>query len=68
MSEIDWPLMRKKYWHDTDEDGESKTPKQAEFLVLDSCPGSLLDEVVVCDQNAKNEVLNQLSGESARRT
>jgi hypothetical protein len=33
LDDLDWPLMKAKYWRDTDEDGDRKYRRQAEFLV-----------------------------------
>ena len=33
LDDLDWPLMNAKYWSDTDEDGDRKYRRQAEFLV-----------------------------------
>jgi ssDNA thymidine ADP-ribosyltransferase, DarT len=38
LDELDWGLMRAQYWSDTDEDGERKFRRQAEFLVYRSVP------------------------------
>ena len=34
LDEVDWGIMRDKYWRDTDDDGDRKRRRQAEFLVL----------------------------------
>lgn len=38
LDELDWTLMSAKYWNDTDEDGDRKFRRQAEFLVHRSVP------------------------------
>lgn len=38
LDDLDWPLMKATYWRDTDEDGERKFRRQAEFLVYKSVP------------------------------
>lgn len=38
LDELDWTLMNAKYWNDTDEDGDRKFRRQAEFLVHRSVP------------------------------
>lgn len=38
LDEVDWTIMRDKYWRDTDEDGDRKRRRQAEFLVFGSVP------------------------------
>jgi hypothetical protein len=49
---LDWPLMNDDYWRDTDEDGDRKYRRQAEFLVHRRVPveairlvGAMTDEV-----------------------
>jgi hypothetical protein len=37
-SAIAWPIMRARYWNDTDADGDRKRRRQAEFLVWSSVP------------------------------
>ncbi|MET9631320.1 DUF4433 domain-containing protein [Lentzea sp. NPDC006480] len=32
-NEVDWPLMKERYWSDTEEDGDRVRRRQAEFLV-----------------------------------
>ncbi len=50
LSEIDWPLMKAKYWHDTDQDGDRKRRRQAEFLVRDFCPWQVIQGIGVYDE------------------
>jgi hypothetical protein len=38
LGELDWPLMRARYWNDTNADGDRKSRRQAEFLVHRSVP------------------------------
>jgi len=38
LAGLDWTIMRAKYWSDTDEDGDRKFRRQAEFLVHRSVP------------------------------
>jgi|GEM_PF-892746 len=38
LADLDWTIMRAKYWSDTDEDGDRKFRRQAEFLVHRSVP------------------------------
>lgn len=52
LSEIDWPLMRSKYWNDTDEDGDRKRRRQAEFLIRDFCPWGVIKWIGVRDEES----------------
>jgi ssDNA thymidine ADP-ribosyltransferase, DarT len=52
LDDLDWAIMREKYWRDTDEDGDRKFRRQAEFLVHQSVPtgairlvGAMTEEV-----------------------
>ena len=47
LSQIDWSLMRSKYWNDTEDDGDRKRRRQAEFLILDKVPIGLLAGIAV---------------------
>lgn len=38
LDEVDWGVMRDQYWRDTDDDGDRKRRRQAEFLVFGSVP------------------------------
>jgi hypothetical protein len=38
LERISWPIMDEKYWSDTDDDGDRKRRRQAEFLVWKSVP------------------------------
>ncbi|MBI2790889.1 MAG: DUF4433 domain-containing protein [Gammaproteobacteria bacterium] len=50
LSELDWELMKAKYWADTEEDGDRKRRRQAEFLLVNSCPLSIISSICVKDQ------------------
>ncbi len=47
LDQIDWQIMPEKYWRDTDEDGDRKRRRQAEFLVLNSVPFSAVRQIGV---------------------
>ena len=53
---IDWDLMKDKYWSDTDDDPNRKCRRQAEFLVYDFLPWSLITEVGVINNSTKSDV------------
>jgi hypothetical protein len=54
--------MNSGYWADTDDDGDRKRRRQAEFLVLNFFPWTLIDEIVVCDELASEQVRRHLGG------
>jgi hypothetical protein len=56
LDQVDWPLMKARYWHDTLDDMDRKRRRQAEFLVHESMPWSLIDEIVVMSPSIEHEV------------
>lgn len=56
LGEIDWDVIAASQWADTVEDGDRKRRKQAEFLVRDRFPISLLQGAVVQTQARADEV------------
>ena len=63
-SAIDWDIMRAKYWADTDEDGDRKRRRQAEFLIHQFCPWTLIQEIGVIDNDIKGKVEEMLRNET----
>ena len=56
LDQIDWPVMRGRFWHDTDEHGDRKRRRQAEFLVATSVPFSAVKEIGVMTEVVAEEV------------
>lgn len=56
LSQIDWQIMREKYWKDTDQDGDRKRRRQAEFLVHQFFPWTLIQEIGVINDKIKTKV------------
>lgn len=56
LEEIDWSIMRAQYWMDTNEDPDRKRRRQAEFLVHERFPVSLVQGIGVMNEAAKTEV------------
>ena len=56
LGEIDWPIMEDRYWADTDEDGDRKRRRQAEFLVRDRVPFGAIRLVGVIDGTIEQRV------------
>jgi hypothetical protein len=54
--EIDWQIMRAKYWNDNNDDNDRKRRRQAEFLVHHYCPWTLIKEIGVINDNIKTKV------------
>lgn len=61
LQEIDWNIMRAKYWNDTDEDPDRKRRRQAEFLVHKKFPLDLLQGIAVFNAGMQDQVLEILS-------
>ncbi len=55
LDEVDWPLMNSRYWFDTDDDLDRKRRRQAEFLVHERFPVSLIQGIGVINQQKKIE-------------
>lgn len=56
LSQIDWQIMTEKYWKDTDQDGDRKRRRQAEFLVHQFFPWTLVEEIGVINDSIKTKV------------
>lgn len=56
LDEIDWDVIRSKSWCDTEEDGDRKRRKQAEFLIRDRCPWTAISHIVVRSQKRAKQV------------
>lgn len=61
LNKIDWEVMRSKYWKDTNEDGDRKRRRQAEFLVREFFPFSLFGKIGTYNQTIARQVLALLS-------
>jgi len=66
LNEVDWPLMAATVWRDTLADPDRKRRRQAEFLVHDFCPLSLIDEIGVMTPRMKTKVESILTPTSSR--
>lgn len=64
LTEIDWELMKAKYWKDTEEDGDRKRRRQAEFLLVNSCPFEIISSICVKDQT-KLEYIEEIFTKTA---
>jgi hypothetical protein len=63
LAAIDWEIMEAKYWADTDEDGDRKRRRQAEFLIHQFCPCTLIEEIGVISHDIKGKVEEMLGNE-----
>lgn len=56
LDQIDWQIMRERYWADTQEDGDRSRRRQAEFLVHHFIPWVLVEAIGVMDPRTTLEV------------
>lgn len=61
LEQVDWAIMKEKYWANTEEDGDRKRRRQAEFLIHASCPWNLIKDIVVIDKQTAEAVLELVS-------
>ena len=61
LSAVDWSVVYERYWKDTDDDGDKQRRKQAEFLVYNFFPWTLIDKIAVIDEVTQEQVLNILA-------
>jgi hypothetical protein len=47
LDKVDWDIVKKKVWHNTEDDQDRRDRKQAEFLVREQLPISAIDSIVV---------------------
>lgn len=56
LNRIDWEIMQSKYWRDTNEDGDRKRRRQAEFLVHQFFPLTLVDKIGTYNMSIAHQV------------
>jgi len=61
LDQVDWGVVRDRYWMDTSTDNDRKRRKQAEFLVRESLDWSLIKQIGVQNIAAKKRVEAVLS-------
>lgn len=59
---VDWAVMPLQYWNDTPADPDRKRRRQAEFLVHQFFPWTLVDSIGVYDQATATQVQQVLQG------
>lgn len=67
LQQVDWNTVHARYWVDTADDPDRSRRKQAEFLVLQFFPFSLLTEIAVFDVNMEQHVLGLLAAASVTK-
>ncbi len=60
LNQVDWKVVQDWRWHDTVTDNDRKRRKQAEFLIKDFFPFSLIQEVGVYGAAIREKVLSLL--------
>lgn len=53
---VDWEIMKARYWGNTDDDNDRKRRRQAEFLVHQFCPWTLIIEIGVINHTIQTQV------------
>jgi hypothetical protein len=56
LDKVDWNMVYQRYWADNVDDLDRQRRKQAEFLVHQFCPWSLIQEIAVIDEGMKQRV------------
>lgn len=60
LDQVDFPLMRQKYWHDVDDDPNRAWRRSAEFLVHERLPWGHVLGVGVMNETIQSAVLDTL--------
>ena len=66
LKKVDWEIMKERYWANTPEDGDRKRRRQAEFLIHQCCPWTLITTIGVKDSTTGKQVLELISGTKHR--
>ncbi len=61
LAEIDWDIMKEKYWRDTSEDPDRKRRRQAEFLVYNKFSWDLVEEIGVMNKRMQLKTADTIS-------
>ena len=64
LTRVDWKVMAETHWADTDEDGDRKRRRQAEFLVHQFVPWSLVARIGVLDTGMVDRVVEIVGAEA----
>lgn len=59
---VDWPLMKQRYWANTDEDPDRRRRRMAEFLIHEEAPLGIVRGIAVYDQAMREEAVAIVSG------
>ncbi|MEX2409855.1 MAG: DUF4433 domain-containing protein [Candidatus Paceibacterota bacterium] len=61
LKQVDWKIVKAKYWDNTESDPDRKRRKQAEFLVYKSLPWSAIQSICVYNDKSQQYVQNMLN-------
>lgn len=67
LDEVDWSVVRNRFWHDTPDDNDRKRRKQAEFLVWQGLDWDLLDGIGVFNADMEQLVQGIIAGYPERK-
>jgi hypothetical protein len=62
LTQVDWAIMRARYWSDTNQDNDRRRRRQAEFLVWKLVPWAAILEIGVMDSRVQGAVRALLRG------
>lgn len=62
---VDLPLMRERYWKDTEDDPDRERRRQVEFLVHDRVPWEVIEKIGVMDAKIRARVEGSSQGRRA---
>lgn len=66
LDQVDWDVMRARYWHDTLEDNDRLRRRNAEFLVHQHAPWTLVQEIGVMYRETAVTLRHVLEGQTHR--
>jgi hypothetical protein len=61
LDKVDWSMVYQRYWSDSVNDMDRQRRKQAEFLIHESCPWAVIEEIGVANMRLKSQVEETLS-------
>lgn len=56
LNNVDWDVVYRQYWHNTDDDWDITRRKQAEFLVKDHVPIECITTIAVYNEQRKEQL------------
>ena len=68
LCRIDWGVMQSQYWFDSEQYPDRKRRRQAEFLVYEHFPVSLITEIAVQNIAVQDRVVKMLADTSMNAT